>query len=161
MIQPQICTVNIQIHKFLQICLFLIFRKSFTKVIKCLYIIIEYFVETLNQTFAHLLNLFFHSADSRQTRTKIPQTKIAIMKQQQQTKIAVMKEQQSYFINKNKMSPIFQNKPQLQYTYSVSHNSIPSVCSCVVKWPQEKWECHSHDDATPLSFQFQVTEDFF
>ena len=31
----------------------------------------------------------------------------------------------------------------------------------VVKWPWEKWACHSHDDATPLSFWLQVTEDFF
>ena len=31
----------------------------------------------------------------------------------------------------------------------------------LVKWPQEKWACDFHDDATPLSFQLQVTEDFF
>ena len=30
-----------------------------------------------------------------------------------------------------------------------------------VKWPQEKQACHSHDDAMPLSFWLQVTEDFF
>ena len=29
-----------------------------------------------------------------------------------------------------------------------------------VKWPQQKQACHSHDDAKPLSFQLQVTEDF-
>ena len=27
--------------------------------------------------------------------------------------------------------------------------------------PQEKWACDFHDDAMPLSFQLQVTEDFF
>ena len=31
----------------------------------------------------------------------------------------------------------------------------------VVKQPQEKWACDFHDDAPPLSFQLQVTEDFF
>ena len=31
----------------------------------------------------------------------------------------------------------------------------------VVKWQQEKWACHSHDAATPLSSWLQVTEDFF
>ena len=31
----------------------------------------------------------------------------------------------------------------------------------LVKWPQEKWACDFHDDATPLSFQLQVTEDLF
>ena len=31
----------------------------------------------------------------------------------------------------------------------------------LVKWPQEKWACDFHDDATPLSFQLQITEDFF
>ena len=35
------------------------------------------------------------------------------------------------------------------------------VKSYVVKWPKEKEACHSHDDATPSSFQLQVTEDFF
>ena len=30
-----------------------------------------------------------------------------------------------------------------------------------VKWPQEKWACDFHDDATPLSFQLKVTEDYF
>ena len=28
----------------------------------------------------------------------------------------------------------------------------------LVKWSQEKWACDFHDDATPLSFQLQVTE---
>ena len=31
----------------------------------------------------------------------------------------------------------------------------------LVKWPQEKWACDFRDDATPLSFQLQVTEAFF
>ena len=31
----------------------------------------------------------------------------------------------------------------------------------LVKQPQEKWACDSHDDAPPMSFQLQVTEDFF
>ena len=31
----------------------------------------------------------------------------------------------------------------------------------LVKWLQEKSACDFHDDATPLSFQLQVTEDFF
>ena len=31
----------------------------------------------------------------------------------------------------------------------------------IVKQPQEKWACDFHDDALPLSFQLQVTEDFF
>ena len=31
----------------------------------------------------------------------------------------------------------------------------------LVNWPQEKWTIDFHDDATPLSFQLQVTEDFF
>ena len=35
------------------------------------------------------------------------------------------------------------------------------VKSYVVKWPQEKWACHSHDNATPLSFHLQVTQVFF
>ena len=35
------------------------------------------------------------------------------------------------------------------------------VKSYVVKQPQEKWACDFHDDAPPLSFQLQVTEDFF
>ena len=35
------------------------------------------------------------------------------------------------------------------------------VKSYVVKQPQEKWTCDFHDDAPPLSFQLQVTEDFF
>ena len=35
------------------------------------------------------------------------------------------------------------------------------VKSYVVKEPQEKWACDFHDDAPPLSFQLQVTEDFF
>ena len=35
------------------------------------------------------------------------------------------------------------------------------VKSYVVKWPLEKWACHSHDDATPLSFHLQVTQVFF
>ena len=35
------------------------------------------------------------------------------------------------------------------------------VKSYVVKQPQEKWACDFHDDALPLSFQLQVTEDFF
>ena len=35
------------------------------------------------------------------------------------------------------------------------------IAKYIVKWTQEKWACDSHDDATPLSFQLQVTEDFF
>ena len=35
------------------------------------------------------------------------------------------------------------------------------VKSYVVKQLQEKWVCDFHDDAPPLSFQLQVTEDFF
>ena len=35
------------------------------------------------------------------------------------------------------------------------------IAKYLVKWTQEKWSCDSHDDATPLSFQLQVTEDFF
>ena len=35
------------------------------------------------------------------------------------------------------------------------------LLSKMVKWPQEKWACDFHDDAMPLSFQLQVTEDFF
>jgi hypothetical protein len=35
------------------------------------------------------------------------------------------------------------------------------IAKYLVKWTQEKWGCDSHDDATPLSFQLQVTEDFF
>ena len=31
----------------------------------------------------------------------------------------------------------------------------------LVKWLQEKWACDFHDDAKALSFQLQVTEDFF
>ena len=31
----------------------------------------------------------------------------------------------------------------------------------LVKWPQKKWACDFHDDATSLSFQLQLTEDFF
>ena len=30
----------------------------------------------------------------------------------------------------------------------------------LVNWPQEKWACDFHDDATALSIQLQVTEDF-
>ena len=29
------------------------------------------------------------------------------------------------------------------------------------KKPQEKWVCDFHDDAMPMSFQLQATEDFF
>ena len=28
-------------------------------------------------------------------------------------------------------------------------------------YPQEKWACDFHDDATPLSFQLQITGDYF
>ena len=35
------------------------------------------------------------------------------------------------------------------------------VKSYVVKQPLEKWACDFHDDAPPLSFQLQVTEDYF
>ena len=53
-------------------------------------------METLNETFEQLSDLFFYCADSRQTRTKIPHPKIAVMKQEQ-----------SYFIIKDRMSLIF------------------------------------------------------
>ena len=39
--------------------------------------------------------------------------------------------------------------------------SYTPVKSYVVKQPQEKRACDFHDDALPLSFQLQVTEDFF
>ena len=35
------------------------------------------------------------------------------------------------------------------------------VKSYVIKWPQEKWACYSHDEAMPLSFHLQVTQVFF
>ena len=35
------------------------------------------------------------------------------------------------------------------------------VKSYVVKWPLEKWTCHSHDNVTPLSFHLQVSQVFF
>ena len=46
-----------------------------------------------------------------------------------------------------------------------SHITLPAdlfgVIVYLVKLPQEKWACDFLDDATPLSFQLQVTEDFF
>ena len=37
----------------------------------------------------------------------------------------------------------------------------PPIKRYIVNWLQEKQVCESHDDATPLSFWLQVTEDFF
>ena len=45
--------------------------------------------------------------------------------------------------------------------YTVVCKKVHKIGLYGVKWPQEKQACHSHDDATPLSFQLQVTEDFF
>ena len=30
-----------------------------------------------------------------------------------------------------------------------------------IKWPKEKWACDFHENAMTLSFQLQVTEEFF
>ena len=46
-------------------------------------------------------------------------------------------------------------------TYTGGENVWCDIAKYIVKWTQEKWACDSHDDATPLSFQLQVTEDFF
>ena len=45
--------------------------------------------------------------------------------------------------------------------YTGGGNVWCDIAKYIVKWTQEKWACDSHDDATPLSFQLQVTEDFF
>ena len=47
------------------------------------------------------------------------------------------------------------------YVYSVSHIiTYPSKELCS-KMALGEGGCHFHDDATPLSFKLQVTEDFF
>ena len=45
-------------------------------------------------------------------------------------------------------------------TVTAPNNSYHFWADYLLKWTQEKWACDSHDDATPLSFQLQVTEDF-
>ena len=45
--------------------------------------------------------------------------------------------------------------------YTGGRNVGCDIAEYLVKWTQEKWACDSHDGAKPLSFQFQVTEDFF
>ena len=37
----------------------------------------------------------------------------------------------------------------------------PPLKIYVLKQPQEKQACHSHDNATPLSFRLRVTQDYF
>ena len=57
----------------------------------------------------------------------------------------------------------------IQSFVSSTGNMVHSPSKCLlpfglygVKWPQQKQACHSHDNAaTVLSFQLQVTEDFF
>ena len=46
-------------------------------------------------------------------------------------------------------------------TKHLPRESLGDSYNSVVKQPQEKWACDFHDDAPPLSFQLQVTEDFF
>ena len=52
-------------------------------------------------------------------------------------------------------------KVAIDFTYTGGLNVWVDRPFYLVKWPQEKWPCDFHDDATPLSFQLQVTEDFF
>ena len=52
------------------------------------------------------------------------------------------------------------------YNYRPQNLRYPQKCLDLlelygVKWLYEKEAGHSHDDATPLSFWLQVTEDFF
>ena len=55
-----------------------------------------------------------------------------------------------------------QHRIMVKYIYTVFLRILYTpVKSYVVKQPQEKWACDFHDDALPLSFQLQVTEDFF
>ena len=49
----------------------------------------------------------------------------------------------------------------VDYKYTGGQNVWVDRPFYQVNWPQEKWACDFHDDATPLSFQLQVTEDFF
>ena len=51
--------------------------------------------------------------------------------------------------------------PVASYWYTRAQNVCPGWPVYEVKQPQEKWACDFHDDAPPLSFQLQVTEDFF
>ena len=46
---------------------------------------------------------------------------------------------------------------------AITRATLPFKLFCLygVKWPQQKQTCHSHDNAMPLPFQLQVTEDFF
>ena len=44
--------------------------------------------------------------------------------------------------------------------YTGGGNVWCDIAKYIVKWTQETWACDSHNGATPLSFQLQVTEDF-
>ena len=47
------------------------------------------------------------------------------------------------------------------HKYTGGGNVWSDIARYIVKWTQEKWASDSHDVATPLSYQLQVTEDFF
>ena len=54
----------------------------------------------------------------------------------------------------------------IQYLFEPFHFHASGFVWCerpfyLVNWPQEKWACDFYDDGTPLSFQLQVTGDFF
>ena len=56
------------------------------------------------------------------------------------------------------MQPFLLETIELTVLFIYLHTPVKSY---VVKQPQEKWACDFQDDALPLSFQLQVTEDFF
>ena len=58
-------------------------------------------------------------------------------------------------------SPIFSTATMIFICFTVVCKKVQKIGLYGVKWPQEKQACLSHDDATPLSFQLQVTEDIF
>ena len=53
------------------------------------------------------------------------------------------------------------NQTYVIHIYTGGGNVWCDIAKYIVKWTQEKWACDSYDGATPLSFQLQVTEDFF
>ena len=58
-----------------------------------------------------------------------------------------------------KETHIYSNQQQPDFHQKITMDPNVSIQPCVCRRPQEKWAYDFHDDATPLSFQLQVTED--
>ena len=66
----------------------------------------------------------------------------------------LIKDPAGFQVNDHRRYPNKTQIPDTQMVYSSVQNS-PPFAVLVHKWPQEKQVCHSHDDATPLSFKLQ------